>query len=246
MNLRPIDYRSTDGAALRGFLADGSAARASNDLGAAKARAAPGVLVAHESPGLTEHIKGRAIALAEHGYVAFALDLFGAHDLALEGARRHSSLVVNTPGLMYTRARAALDVLASHPGVDAARLAAIGYCLGGATVLELARHGAPIMCAIGFHPGLKRPAGSPDGPIAAKILMMIGDADPIVPHEDRVAFAQSMTAAGADWQLHVFGGVGHSYSNPAIDSYSLPGFRYDATADRRSWEMALALLRELL
>jgi dienelactone hydrolase len=235
VTLRPIDYASADGAVLRGFLADGS-----------KSGRAPGILVAHESPGLTEHIKGRALALAGHGYVALALDLFGAHDLELDEARRHSSLVVNTPGLMYTRARAALDVLAGQPSVDASRLAAIGYCLGGATVLELARHDAPIKCAIGFHPGLKRPAGSPDGPIIAKILMMIGDADPVVPHEDRVAFAQSMTAAGADWQLHIFGGVGHSYSNPAIDGYGLAGFRYDASADRRSWEMALALLNEQL
>jgi dienelactone hydrolase len=235
VTLRPIDYRAADSVARRGFLADGS-----------KGRRAPGVLVAHESPGLTEHIKGRAVALAEQGYVAFALDLFGAHDLDLDEARRHSSLVVNTPGLLYSRARAALDVLSVQSRVDPARLAAIGYCLGGAAVLELARHGAPITCAVGFHPGLRRPAGSPDGAIAARILMMIGDLDPIVPQEDRAAFAASMNAAGADWQLHVFGGVGHSYTNPAIDAYGLPGFRYDERANRRSWQMALALLAEQL
>ena len=195
---------------------------------------------------VTEHVKGRTRALAEQGYVAFALDLFGAHDLDLADARRHSSLVMTTPGLLYARANAALDALASQENVDSARLAAIGFCLGGVTVLELARHGAPIRCAIGFHPGLKRPAGSPDGPIAAKILMMIGDADPIVPQEDRVAFAQSMNAAGADWELHVFGRVGHSYTNPGIDAYGFPGFAYDARAARRSWQMALALLSEQL
>lgn len=76
--------------------------------------------------------------------------------------------------------------------------------------------------------------------------MMIGDADPIVPLEDRVAFAQSMTAAGAAWDLHVFGGVGHSYTNPAIDSYGIPGFAYNERAARRAWAMALDLLREEL
>jgi dienelactone hydrolase len=232
MTLRTIAYQA-DGVRLIGLLADGS-----------NGNSAPGVLVAHESPGMTEHVKGRASALAEQGYVAFALDLFGAHDLDLEEARRHSSLVMTTPGLMYARANAALMVLANQTNVDSARLAAIGFCLGGITVLELARHGAPIKCAIGFHPGLKRPAGSPDGAIGAKVLMMIGDRDPIVPQEDRVAFAQSMNAAGADWELHVFGGVGHSYTNPAIDAYGLPGFGFDARANSRSWEMALTLLSE--
>ncbi|MEQ1931223.1 MAG: dienelactone hydrolase family protein, partial [Parvularculaceae bacterium] len=106
--------------------------------------------------------------------------------------------------------------------------------------------GAPIRCAVGFHPGLKRPAGSADGPIRAKVLMMIGDRDPVVPQEDRLAFAQSMTAAGADWQLHVFGGVGHSYTNKAIDAHGWPGFRYDAPADRRSWRAMLDLFEEAL
>jgi dienelactone hydrolase len=207
-------------------------------------KSAAGILVAHESPGITEHVKWRAEALAERGYVAFALDLFGARDLDLDEARRQSSLVMMTPGLMYARANAALTVLANQANVDSGRLAAIGFCLGGVTVLELARHGAPIKCAIGFHPGLKRPAGSPDGAIRAKVLMMIGDRDPIVPQEDRIAFAQSMNAAGADWELHVFGGVGHSYTNPAIDAYGLPGFGFDARANSRSWQMALMLLSE--
>ncbi|MBI3439431.1 MAG: dienelactone hydrolase family protein [Proteobacteria bacterium] len=232
--LRPVAYECGD-VSFTGFLADGS-----------NGKPAPGVLVVHESVGVTEHVKGRALALAEQGYVAFALDLFGAHDLALPDAQRESKLVMRTPGLMHLRARAALDVLAAQPNVDAGRLGAIGFCLGGVVVLELARHRAPIHCAIGFHPGLKRPDGSPDNSIAAKVLMMIGDADPIVPQEDRLAFAQSMQAAGADWELHVFGGVGHSYTNPEIDAYRLPGFAYNAEASRRAWAMALELLREQL
>ena len=234
MNLRPVEYHA-DGLSFTGYLADGS-----------KGCKAPGVLVAHESPGVTEHVKRCTLALAEEGYVAFALDLFGAHDLTLDEARRLSSLAMATPGLMYARANAALQTLAGQANVDGTRLAAIGFCLGGVVVLELARHGAQIKCAIGFHPGLKRPAGSPDGPIAAKILMMIGDADPIAPPEDRAEFARSMNACGADWELHVFGGVEHSYTNPAIDAYGVTGLRYNAEADRRSWRMALTLLAEQL
>lgn len=81
--------------------------------------------------------------------------------------------------------------------------------------------------------------------MAARILMMIGDADPIVPDEDRAVFAAEMKAAGADWQLHIFGGVGHSFTNPAIDALGFPGFAYDAIADRRSWTMMLNLLAEV-
>ena len=234
MQLLPIKY-SAGGQDFEGLLADGS-----------KGAKAPGVIVAHESPGLTAHIRQRTLALAELGYIAFALDLFGVRDLDLEEARRHSGLVVNTPGLMLLRTKAALETLAGFESVDRGRLAAIGFCLGGAAVLELARAGAPIRCAVGFHPGLKRPAGSIDDKVSAKVLVMVGDQDPVVPAEDRAAFAQSMTAAGADWQLHVFGGVGHSYTNPAIDSYGWPGFRYDAVADRRSWRAMLDLFEETL
>lgn len=234
MGSRDITYEA-GGVEMTGYLADGS-----------DGRRAPGVLVAHEATGLSPLNRRRADDLAAAGYVAFAIDLYGVKDLPLEEARRHGSMLMQTPGLMYARARAGLDVLAAQPNVDASRLAAIGFCQGGITSLELARHRAPIRCAVGFHPGLMRPAGSPDGPIDAAVLMMIGEDDPVVPHTDRLAFAQSMTAAGADWQLHVFGGVGHSYTNPDIGALGWEGFRYDAAAERRSWKMMLDFLEEEL
>ena len=234
MALRPIRY-DAGGLTMTGYLADGSGGRR-----------APGILIAHEAPGMSEHVQVRAAALADLGYVAFALDMYGAAGFPLEEAMGRHAELMSTPGLIYSRARAALDLLASQPGVDPSRLAAIGYCQGGVTSLELARGGAPIRCAVGFHPGLKRPAGSPDRPIAAKVLMMIGDADPVVPPEDRRQFGIDMDAAGADWQLHVFGGVGHSFTNRAVDALGFPGFAYDAVADRRSWAMMRALLDETL
>lgn len=123
-------------------------------------------------------------------------------------------------------------------------MAAIGFCQGRITALELARGGAPVRCVVGFHPGLKRPAGSPDGPIEAKVLMMVGDADPIAPAEDRAAFAAEMNAAGADWELHVFGGVAHSYTNPDVDALGVPGLAYNERAARRSWSLMLALIED--
>jgi dienelactone hydrolase len=219
---------------LTGFLADG-ATRGS----------VPGILLAHESPGVTCHIKQRAKMLAELGYVAFALDMYGREDLPLDDAREHSRVVMADAALMRRRARAALDVLASAAHCDTTRLAAVGFCLGGIVALELARDRAPIRCAFGFHPGLKRPSGSRTGAIAAKVLMLIGDDDPVVPAEDRASFVQEMKEAGADWQLHVFGGVGHSYTNREVDVLGYPGFAYNEQADRRAWNLMLALFDEV-
>lgn len=229
-----VEYKA-DGLSLTGYLADGS-----------KGKRVPGVLVAHEALGINDHIKSRAQALADLGYVAFAADLYGAANLTLEQAGpRHTELMA-APGAIFKRASAALRVLSSHQSVDDDRLAAIGFCQGGITALELARGGAPIRAAVGFHPGLMRPAGSPESKkITAKILMMIGDRDPVVPQEDRLAFAKSMEAAGADWQLHVFGGAGHAFTNKNVDALKMDGFFYNAPADRRSWSMMRGLLEEV-
>lgn len=223
-----------DGVTLTGFFADG----------AARGRA-PGILVAHEAPGVGEHVKQRAGMLAECGYVAFALDMYGQANLPLDEAREHSHRIMADAALMRRRARAALDVLAAHPHCDSTRLAAVGFCLGGAVALELARDRAPVQCVVGFHPGLMRPSGSTTGPISAKVLMMIGEDDPVIPAEHRAAFVEEMNEAGADWQLHVFGRVGHSYTNRAIDALGYPGFAYDERADRRAWKLMLAFLEEV-
>jgi dienelactone hydrolase len=223
-----------DGVQLTGVLADGVAQSS-----------APGILLAHEAPGITDHIKTRATALADRGYVVFALDMYGQENLPLEEAREQSHRLMLDARLMRRRARAALDVLASQPACDATKLAAVGFCLGGIVALELARDRSPIRCAVGFHPSLKRPVGSVPGAIDAKVLMMIGDDDPIVPTEDRAAFAQEMKQAGGDWQLHVFGGVGHSFTNREIDALGYPGFAYNEQADRRSWSLMLALFDEI-
>jgi dienelactone hydrolase len=224
---------SADEVTLTGVLVDGS-----------RGAPAPGVLIAHEAPGRDEQMVTWAHKLASAGYVALALDLYGAPFSIADAAIRHEKMM-QTPGLMLARARAALDVLVAQPNVDRRRLAAIGFCQGGIVAAELARAGAPIACAIGFHPGLMRPIGSVDRPVDARLLMMVGDRDPVIPPSDRAAFAAEMDAKGADWQLHVFGGVGHSYTNPRVDALGLPGFAYDASAARRAWEMAMSLLGEV-
>lgn len=233
METRTISYEC-GGTTLTGYCAD-----------RAPGQPKPAILVAHEAFGMNDHIRARTRRLAELGYAAFALDMYGAEGFSLsEAVGRHVELMA-APGLMLARASAALDVLMTLPGADRERMAAIGFCQGGITALELARGGAPIRCAVGFHPGLMRPAGSLDRPIQAKVLMMIGDQDPDVPPEDRAMFAAEMQSKQADWQLHLFGGVGHAYTNPDADRLNRPGYGYSPSADRRSWLMMLALFEEV-
>lgn len=111
--------------------------------------------------------------LAERGYVAFALDMYGQVDLPIDEAREQSRRLMADAALIRRRARAALDLLAAHAHCDATKLAAVGFCLGGIVALELARDRAPIRCAVGFHPGFMRPAGSATGPITAKVLLSL-------------------------------------------------------------------------
>jgi dienelactone hydrolase len=228
-----VNY-SAEGQALTGYLAE-----------PAGVSTAAAVLVAHEAVGINDHIKDRAGRLAALGYTAFAIDLYGTSDLPSNEARLKSAELMSTPGLLLTRAAAGLKTFLDMPRVDVNRLAAIGFCQGGSTILELARTGAPLKAVVGFHPGYHRPTGSRDGPIAARVLMLSGDEDPVVSAEDKAAFADEMRRAKADWQLHLFGGVGHSFTNKRIDEYGLPGFAYDAAADRRSWQMMQSLLTEV-
>jgi dienelactone hydrolase len=144
-------------------------------------------LVAHDAPGVNDHVKSRAEALAELGYAAFELDLYGIRGSPREEMVVRHTKLVETPGLFLERATAGLRTLAAQPLVDASRLAAVGFCQGGITVLELARAGAPILAAIGFHPGYIRSNGGQDGPIASRVLMMSGTQDPYASRDDFAA-----------------------------------------------------------
>jgi dienelactone hydrolase len=233
--LVPIRYDGGDGVALTGYLADGSGGRA-----------APGVLVAHEGGGLGRHTRRSALRLAELGYVAFALDLYGEEDPPLQRAMELGKALRADRPRLRCRLTAALDVLTSQSNVDKARLAAIGYCMGGAAVIELARLGAPFRALVGFHSGFLTGTPEENRAISGKLLLCHGAEDPIVTAVQRETFLAEAAAAGIDWQLHLYGGVGHSFTNPDIDALGIEGFAYDETADRRSWAAMLNLFDEVL
>jgi dienelactone hydrolase len=232
MELQPIDYQA-HGRRFTGWLADGSGGKP-----------APGILVAHEGGGLTDHAKGRAMRLAGLGHVAFALDLFGEPGAPLERARAIVQQLRADVPMLRARAAAALAVLQGHPHVDPARLGAIGFCFGGATVIELARSGAPLAALVGFHAGILPGSEEDDSAINGRVLLCHGQDDPVVPPSQILGFVEGLERAGKDWQLHLYGGVGHSFTNPEIDAWNLPGFFHHEAADRRSWAAMLALFDE--
>jgi len=233
---RDISYEA-DGSTMIGTLAlpDGTGRR-------------PGVLVSHEGPGLDDHARAIAARLADElGYVAFALDYHGGGTplpdrdqmMARIGEFRADPLRVRAIGM------AGLDILAAEPRTDPDRLAAIGYCFGGTLSFELARGGANLKAAVGFHAGLgtARPEDAAD--IRGKVLALIGADDPIVDNAQRREFEEEMRAGGVDWQLVVYGGAVHSFTNPRASGVDLPGIAYDAETDRRSWQAMLDLFTEV-
>jgi len=203
----------------------------------------PAVLISHEGPGMSDHTRDVAARLAGLGYVAFALDYHGGGAfLPLEETMPRLGELIADPARTQALAQAGLDVLLAQPNVDAARVAAIGYCFGGVMSLELARTGADIKAVVGFHPGFTTPRPDASRNVTGSVLMCCGSEDPFATADQRVAFEVEMREAGVkDWRLEVYGGVKHSFTNPDADTVGMPGIGYDALADQRSWRSMLDL-----
>lgn len=208
----------------------------------------PAVLVSHEGPGLDDHVRGRAVRLAGLGYAAFALDYHGeGRVLPIEQIMERLDVLSADAALTRRLGQAGLDVLLAQPSVDPDRVAAIGFCFGGAMSLELARSGADLRAVVGFHSGFTPPRPADSRNIRASVLMCSGADDPLVTAEQRQAFQDEMIEAGvADWQLDVYGGTVHCFTNPQVDELGLPGLAYNPVADRRSWQSMLQLFNQTL
>jgi dienelactone hydrolase len=207
----------------------------------------PGVLVVHDWMGLGPYPKMRADQLAELGYVAFAIDMYGKgiRPKDTKEASTQASIYRKDRGLMRSRAQAGLDVLLSQPLVDAKRVAAIGYCFGGGTVLELARSGVQIAGVVSFHGNLDTPNPEDAKNIKAKVLVLHGADDPHVPEKDVMAFQQEMRQAKVDWQMVSYGDAVHSFTNPNSGDDPSAGAAYNEKADKRSWEAMRLFFGEL-
>lgn len=205
----------------------------------------PGVIVVHEWWGLTDHPKKRAEKLAELGYVAFALDMYGtATDDAAE-AGKLAGAFRSDADLSLRRFNAALDVLKKNPHVDPEKIAAIGFCFGGTCVLNMARMGVDLDGVVSFHGGLKPNPVAEPGVVKAKVLVLHGADDSYVPAEEIAAFQKEMNDAGVDWQMIYYSGAVHSFTNPEADKRNSPSVKYHKSADERSWRAMVDFFKEL-
>lgn len=198
----------------------------------------PGIVVCPEWWGLTDYAKHRAQMLAQLGYVALAVDLFGngkTTEDPQEAAKLAGALKANRQ-VLRQRVNAGLEQLKRNPRVDTARLGAIGYCFGGTTAIELARSGADVKAVVTFHAGLDSPNPSDGKNIKGSILVCHGGNDTFTSQKDFEAFEDEMRQNNVDWQINIYGGAVHSFTNPGADKHGIPGIAYNARADKRSWE----------
>ena len=197
----------------------------------------PGILVVHEWWGLNEYARSRAEQLAALGYVALAVDMYGKGKVTThpEKASEWAKLTTSNVDEWLRRAQEGLKLLRADPKVDPTRLAAIGYCFGGATVMQLVYGGAPVKGVVSFHGSLPLPSNSQSTRNSAKVLIAHGASDPFLTTDHIEQFKTALDTAGIDWQMVLYSGAQHSFTNPGADQYGLKGAKYHKEADQRSW-----------
>ena len=197
----------------------------------------PGVLVVHEWWGINDYIRDRARQLAGLGYVAFAPDIYGdgfvTADPKVAGQKAGEA---KKAGHLRTRGLLGLEQLKKHEKVDPTKVAAIGYCFGGSTVLEIARGGGELNGVVSFHGGLDTDRPAQPGAVNAKVLVLHGADDAFVPPPQVEAFEKEMKTAKADYEIIAYPGAVHSFTNPEADKLKMDSVAYNASADEKSWQ----------
>ncbi|KTC64494.1 dienelactone hydrolase family protein (plasmid) [Legionella adelaidensis] len=207
----------------------------------------PCILIAHDWGGRGEDFCQKAVQLAKHGYIGFAIDMYGeakTTELKIERRALYNSVVSDRKKLA-NRILAAFEAAKNHPKVIVTKIAAIGYCFGGLCVLDLARTGADVTGVVSFHGPLLAPENGACTKVSAKILVLHGYDDPLVPPQQIQAFAKEMTHRKVDWQIHMYGLTQHSFTNPKANDDEM-GLHYNEKADKRSWQSTLDFLKEVL
>ena len=198
----------------------------------------PGVLIVHQWMGLTDYEKRRATMLAQLGYVAFCADIYGkgVRPKDVSEAGPMAGKFKGDRALLRARVNAGLDAMKKSALVDTKQVAAVGYCFGGTTVIELARSGAALSGVVSFHGGLDSPKPEDGKNIKCKMLACHGADDPFVPAKDLAAFESEMRDNKVDWQLIAYGGAVHAFTQPMAGNDNSKGAAYNERADKRSWE----------
>lgn len=207
----------------------------------------PGILVIPNVLGQKEADNRKAEDLAALGYAAFACDVFGQGRRAErgEGYSRYMDEMNADRALLRDRLAASLSALRAQEEVDAAKVAAIGFCFGGKCVLDMARAGLDVLGGVSFHGVYDRPDYATTTPVTMKLLVCHGWDDPLAPPDALVGLGQEMTEAGADWQVHAYGHAGHAFTDMSATATGIPGIAYEPRAERRSWQAMRDFLKEL-
>ena len=206
---------------------------------------APLVLVVHTWAGRDDFVEKKAIELAEEGYVAMAVDMYGDAKVGTSTEENQSLMtpLIEDRDKLKAIINSAIEAGKKIDGVDSSKVAAIGYCFGGLVVLDLARSGTDISGVVSFHGLLMSSDITTDG-IKAKVLVLHGERDPMVPLSMVDDFQKEMTEAEADWQLHSYGNAYHAFTNKEANDPNL-GTQYNENADKRSWQSMMNFFAEI-
>lgn len=210
----------------------------------------PGILIIHEWWGHDDFVRGETDKLAAEGYTVFALDMFGTGKQANnpDDAAALMNAALQAPGAIETRFRAAMEILQKHETVDANRIAAQGYCFGGAVALNMARLGLDLKGVVSFHGNLASDIEAEAGSVKAELRIYTGGADDMIPADQVGAFVEEMQNAGVKFELTSYPGVKHGFTNPAAsgrgEKFGIP-LAYSEEAARDSWQGATAFYRKL-
>ena len=209
----------------------------------------PAVLVMHSALGVAHNVNETiARELAERSYVAICTDMYGAHvaGASVEDSGRAYAQNLAEPEQQHARTVAWFDRIAARPDVDDERIAAVGFCYGGMTVLELARSGAPLKAAVSYHGTLNTHARAEPGAIRGHVVAYCGAGDPYAPLEDVDHLHEEMRDAGVrNYQITIFGAAAHGFTDPEAEVLNLEGVRYDALSNDLSWSGTLVLLQHV-
>ncbi len=235
---REVSY-SANGTTLKGYVAYDDAIKGKR----------PGILVIHEWWGHNEYARRRARMLAEQGYTALAVDMYGDGKQAHhpDDAGKFASEVSKNAALAKARFDAAYNLISKEDTVDAGKIGAVGYCFGGSVALNMARIGEPLKVVVSFHGGLGTDHPAEAGKVKARIASFTGEDDPMIPAAQVAAFRQEMDKAGVSYKVVTYPGAKHAFTNPDADKYGqefkLP-LAYNAAADKASWDEGLAFLAD--
>ena len=234
---RTVDYQDAKGAALQGYLVYDDAVSGPR----------PGVIIVHDWRGLSPETQRRAGMIAHLGYAAFAADIYGkgVHLTTVPEYGKEMAPYKADRDLFRLRGRAAYDAILKQPEVDPTRVAAIGYCFGGTGVIEMVRDGLPLLGAVTFHGGLDARPLTPGKKMTARVLALCGADDPFESASDMMEFEQQMHDNGVNLTVVEYPHAVHAFTDPGVDALNLPGAKYNAAADKASWQAMKKFLHQI-